>query len=70
MFKILDEWHMWIGFHCLANKFLFEWESGQSVQYTNWARREPNAYDENEDCVMAYWDVSTWHMSNIEYKYW
>ena len=53
-----DRTHMWIGFHCMANKYLFEWLSGHSVQYTNWARREPNGARENEDCVMVYWDVS------------
>ena len=55
----IDESHMWIGLHCRASKYLFEWLSGQSVQYTNWARREPNGARDKEDCVMAYWDVSS-----------
>ena len=54
-----DKKHMWIGFHCLKDNFVFEWESGASVKYTNWARREPNGYQSNEDCVHAYWDVRT-----------
>jgi hypothetical protein len=50
---------MWIGFHCQANKFLFEWTSGLSVTFTDWARREPNGARTNEDCVYAYQGVSS-----------
>ena len=53
----------WIGFHCLANKFLFEWDSGLSVTYTNWAKREPNGARSNEDCTYAYAGVSVHSMT-------
>ena len=37
---------------------LFEWANYDSVDYTNWARREPNNLGEGEDCCNIYYYVS------------
>ena len=36
----------------------FEWTNYDAVDYTNWARREPNNMGNGEDCVNIYYYVS------------
>ena len=46
----------WIG---LTDSFVegsYRWESDKSlVDYTHWAKKEPNDYGGVEDCVAVYW---------------
>ena len=49
----------WIGLHSLANHMFFEWTNYDPVEYTNWARREPNNMGDGEDCVNIYYYVRT-----------
>ncbi len=44
----------WIGLHCRRTNNYFEWLSEDPVLYTNWDRREPNAYTPDENCVEVY----------------
>ncbi|ELU01347.1 hypothetical protein CAPTEDRAFT_139855, partial [Capitella teleta] len=44
---------LWIGLHCRKQNYMFEWSNGDPVMYTNWARREPNSYGQDEDCNCA-----------------
>ena len=48
---------IWIGLHCLRYQYWFEWTNGETVQYVNWQRREPNNAGPEEDCVHMYPNV-------------
>jgi len=52
---------MWIGMHCLRLNNYFEWISGEPVLFTNWNRREPNAFSADENCVEIYYWNGLWN---------
>ena len=41
-----------IGLHIQTHNLWWEWENGEPVRYTNWARREPNNGAGREECVI------------------
>ncbi len=41
----------WIGLSDYQNEGQFEWESGESLNYTNWYTGQPNNYNNNQDYV-------------------
>ncbi|CAH1774399.1 unnamed protein product [Owenia fusiformis] len=41
---------MWIGIHDRSEKFIWEWSSGDPVNFFNWAPGEPNNWAGTEDC--------------------
>jgi C-type mannose receptor len=63
--SLIDQIDLWIGLHCRKQNNMFEWSNGDAVKYTNWARREPNSYEQDEDCVMIYYFDETDHRVRI-----
>jgi len=57
--------HAWIGLNDLASEGNFEWVTGETVSYTNWADGEPNNYYE-EDCVNVLYPTGEWNDNGCE----
>ena len=51
----------WIGLNDLDNEGSFQWESGSSSGYTNWAGGQPDNYNGLEDCAHIYGTSGTWN---------
>ena len=53
----------WMGYSDTQREGIFEWVTPVDRLYTNWANREPNNANNNEDC--AHWtDLSQWNDAN------
>lgn len=46
--------HLWIGINDMKSEGLYTWTDGYPVEFTSWARREPNNFNYKEDCVELY----------------
>ncbi|MEO1621093.1 MAG: C-type lectin domain-containing protein, partial [Cyanobacteria bacterium J06632_3] len=56
---------LWIGLTDKASEGQFEWISGETSTYRNWASGEPNNYGGNEDYVeMNFRSSRQWNDSN------
>jgi hypothetical protein len=51
---------VWIGFTDEVTEGVWQWVTGESVVYTNWAASEPNDYGSGEDYAELYTD-GTWN---------
>jgi len=58
----------WIGLHCKRMNNYFEWTSEEPVLYTNWYRREPNNFNNNENCVEMY-QVNNVENIKLQFKF-
>ncbi len=61
----------WIGLNDVREEGVFEWASGEPVEYTNWYPGEPNDYLGNEDGTVTNWgaDQGAWNDDTLSRSY-
>ncbi|XP_041363357.1 echinoidin-like [Gigantopelta aegis] len=47
-----NDGRMWIGLTDVLKEGSFVWTDGSTLDWTNWAKGEPNSYGGDEDCVL------------------
>ena len=65
---------LWIGLSDLATESIYEWDSGEPLDWTDWGNNEPNKYGGTEDVVVMNWSFSNgkylgWNDWKEQYRY-